>query len=197
MPKTAFPRAAVTAFLEPGGFGDLWVWRVDAAELMELCSAKPKFDPRGDIETLLLGGCDTGDHPGREALEDHFRAALAHPEPPGGLASGSAMSRRAEALVGACLRSLDMELGFLDLLIHAPRDDARLPRSAQADPARAMPCGFQALWGARALVYCGRVPEEDWDTYEERARAVLALVERSEIEGASEASGDHAEPRRL
>lgn len=183
MARNAFSQAAITAFLEPGGFGDLFVWRISSDQLMQLCASKPKFDPCGTIETLILGGASAGD-PGREALEDHFRAALAKPGSADCLASGSAVSRRAGSLVGSTSSAFDLELGFLDLLIHIPSPLETLPSPILRSPESAMCQGFLSTWGA-CLVYCGRVAEAEWNTYNERALAVLALVERSELSEAS------------
>lgn len=190
MPKLSFDRVAITAFLESGGFGPLYVWSLPASDIFELCARTPRFDPDCEIEPLLLGGCQGGSHPGREALEDHFRIALAHPDGAHALQSGSAMGRRVSTLAGASTVSLDLELGFLDLLIHAPSQDDTLPRSARTNPEQSMILGFFELWGKRP-VFCGIVEEDDWDSYDERARAVLALLERAEIGGSSrEGAGD-------
>lgn len=196
MARTAFAQAAITAFLEPGGFGELFVWRISAEELMDLCATHAKFDPHGSIETLILGGCSCGEHPGREALEDHFRTALASPESPECLASGSAVSRRAESLVGSTLACFDFELGFLDLLIHVPSASESLPKSILRSPAASLCKSFAATWGAQPI-YCGSVLEDEWKTYHERALAVLALIERSEIEESTGGRASSSGSRRL
>lgn len=193
MARNAFTQAAITAFLEPGGFGDLFVWRISSDQLMQLCSSKPKFDPCGTIETLILGGASAGGL-GREALEDHFRAALAKPGSAECLASGSAVTRRAGSLVGSTASAFDLELGFLDLLIHIPNPQDSLHAPLLRCPESAMCQGFLSAWGV-SLVYCGKVAEADWNTYNERALAVLALIERSELEEAS--SGIHSAAGRL
>jgi hypothetical protein len=163
---------------------------------MDLCSTKPKFDPDGDIETLLLGAEANPDHPGREALENHMRTALAYPAPPDGIECGSAMGKRAHALLGATARSADIEIGFLDLLIHMPAADARLPKKSKTNPVDSMIDGFQAIWGSQ-LVFCGVVDESQWDTYIERASAVMALIERSLIGESSGASALRGNDSRL
>lgn len=190
MARNAFAQAAITAFLEPGGFGDLFVWRISSDQLMQLCASKPKFDPCGTIETLILGGARAGDL-GREALEDHFRAALAKPGSVECLSSGSAVSRRAGSLVGSTASAFDLELGFLDLLIHIPNPLEALPPPVLRAPESAMCQGFLSAWGV-SLAYCGRVEEAQWNTYNERALAVLALIERSELAEASLAPNSSA-----
>lgn len=196
MNSLAFPRVAITAFLEPGGFGPLRVWRLESSDLFSLCLSKPGFDPQCEIEALLLGGCERGAHPGRQALEDHSRRCLTHPDEPRGIQSGSAVGRRTQVLIGSShLRSLDLEMGFLDLLIHVPASDEPLPRGALVHPERSLVRGFDFLWGLRPI-YCGAVEESDWDTYEQRARAVLALMEASDLHAAT-ASGRGSSSRRL
>lgn len=196
MKPLSFPRVAITAFLEPGGVGALRVWSLESRDIFELCLSKPNFDPQCEIESLLLGGCEGGAHPGREILEDHCRMCLAHPEAARGLRSGSATGRRAQALVGSTpLLSLDLEMGFLDLLIHAPASDEPLPLRALVHPERSLVLGFQRLWGLTP-VYCGAVEESDWETYAQRSRAVFALMEASDLAG-SAASGRSTPPHRL
>lgn len=184
MSALAFERAAFTAFLEPGGFGPLYVWSVPGRSLLRACLQTPGFDPSGSARSLLLGGCLDGSHPGREALEDRARDALAYPERPGPLRSGSSMGRRRSALAGPGGRALDGSMGYLDLLLTLDADpDLPPPRSAARRPREALSEGMLALWGLEAR-YCGVVDEEDWDSFEQRAAAVLALLERSEMMGA-------------
>lgn len=187
-------RVAITAFMEPG-IGLLLVWRAESREILRLCLSKPAFDPAGHIRGLLAKGCPNGSHPGREALEDHARAAWSGPESPGPIASGSAMGRREAALSGP-RGSLDLSMGYLDLLLTvAPDADEGLPRGPSRRPEPAMVEGWDLAWGGR-VHFCGQVEEDEWDSVEERASAVLALLERSELaERTSEASGSGA--RRL
>ena len=197
MGKLAFERIAITAFLEPGGLGPLWVWRVSASRIFDICAAKPSFDPTCEIESLLIGGCERGAHPGRHALELIFCASMSRPGELPILRSASAMGHRASVLIGSTpAKSLDLEIGFLDLLIHAPRDEEHLPRWARIDPAKALAQSFHALWGV-APIFCGCVEEEDWDTYGERAAAVLSIIERSEIEESSGSNAASAASQRL
>jgi hypothetical protein len=180
MTKLSFERIAITAFLEPGGFGPLWVWSMSASQAYELCM-RPKFDPNGDIETLLLGGPCAEDHAGRAAFELHVIQALSHPEADTRwIESASRLGQRIQTLTGAQSLSLDHELGFLDLLIHIPSSSASMPRHAKASPSDALIQGFFFLWGAD-IRFCGLVDEESWDTYAERAIAVKSLMDRAEL----------------
>jgi hypothetical protein len=196
MNSLSFNRVAITAFLEPGGFGPLLVWSLAARDVFALCSSKPSFDPQCEIESLLIGGCERGGHPGRQTLEDHCRVCLAHPENARALQSGSAIGRRTQVLIGSSpLRSLDLEMGFLDLLIHAPSSDEPLPRSF-SHPQRSMISGFAQLWGLYPI-FCGVVEESEWNTYEERACAVLALMEKSDLESSTLTGRDAQGSKRL
>lgn len=197
MAKLSFERIAITAFLEPGGFGPLWVWSMPANQAYELCM-RPKFDPHGEIEALLLGGPAAGDHAGREAFELRCIQAFSHPDSDTRwIESASRLGQRIQTLTGALSLCLDHELGFLDLLIHMPASTAHMPRHVRASPSDALIQGFASLWGA-PIRFCGQVDEEAWDTYAERSLAVKSLMDREELSQAAEdPAGGRSEAKRL
>jgi hypothetical protein len=193
MTSLAFERVALTAFLEPRSRGPLWVWRVDASRLAQLCDNRA-FDSSGMIQALLLGGCVDGSHPGRAALEDRMREAFGSPKERQGLDCASEARMRVQTFKRSG-QALDQSMGFLDLLLRS-NGSARFTSDLLHELPDAWPEALMERWGLEAI-HCGEVAESDWDSYPERARAVLALIERSEIGADAAACSSHAGAARL